>query len=235
MPETQSAIGVQFESALPVGSNRAASRFGPRRLRRSARERCPQDLTLLGGCRLNVWACKFGLFFAGAPRVQVRLIWGLGSSFLLWILTVWRLFSVRSNHGTGRNEARGCPRTLRRTPLPMCLPWNAPLARIRIPRRIPHVHAGQEIRVGTCHRSWRIRQAHSAVLSLVDGIFGDYISSLGGIWGTQFPRMTISLHFSVALFNRRSFRPPLPTRRRGYGSCMGWGLGFGSSGGFLVP
>src|SRR5882672_7340975 len=45
------------------------------------------------------------------------------------------------------------------------------------------------------------------------GIFGGLLSSLGGIWGTQFPPHDHLFAFCRRSLDRRSFRSPLPTRR----------------------
>ncbi len=151
MPETQSAIGVQFESPLSRWL-----RIEPLLGLAFGVSGGLLESAVLKIARLNVWACIWIVF--RPARHESRCGTDLGFGFLLPSVDTHRrrLFSVRSNHGTVRNEARGCPRTLRRTRCLCALPWNARWPRIRYPRRIPHVHAGQEIRVGTCHRSWRI-------------------------------------------------------------------------------
>src|SRR5467141_1539891 len=57
------------------------------------------------------------------------------------------------------------------------------------------------------------------------GIFGGLLSSLGGIWGTQFPPHDHFFAFCRRSFNRRSFRPPLPTRRPRLWILHGMGAG----------
>src|SRR5260221_992815 len=47
--------------------------------------------------------------------------------------------------------------------------------------------------------------------------------------------MTISLHFAVALLIGVAFGLLFQRDVRGYGSCMGWGLGFGIFWWFLGP
>src|SRR5882724_10635211 len=109
MPETQSAIGGQFESPL---------------------SRWLRIEPLLGlafgvsGGLLESAVLKTSLFSGG--------LLGLTFGFLLPSVDTHRrrLFSVRSNHGPVRNEARGCPRTLRRTRCLCALPWNARWPRI---------------------------------------------------------------------------------------------------------
>jgi len=110
-----------------------------------------------GGLLGLTFGLAFGLFFARrATSPGAGLTWGLGSSFLLWILTAGGFFQFVAT--TGRfamrlQDAQGHFAELVAYVLCLGMPVGVGLG---YPGRIPHVQAGQEIRVGTCHRSWRI-------------------------------------------------------------------------------
>ncbi len=86
MPETQSAIGVQFESPLSRWL-RIEPLLG-------------LAFGVSGGLLGLTFGLAFGLFFARrATSPGAGLIWGLGSSFLLWILTAGGFFQFVATTG----------------------------------------------------------------------------------------------------------------------------------------
>jgi hypothetical protein len=64
---------------------------------------------------------------------------------------------------------------------------------------------------------------------------GDYFPLLAGFGELSSRHMTISLHFAMALLIGVTFGLLFQRDVRGYGSCMGWGLGFGIFWWFFGP
>ena len=113
---------------------------------------------LSGGLLGAAFGLAFGLFFARrATSPGAGLIWGLGSSFLLWILTAGGFFHLASVCQTFSHDVPGRPSTLLRTRCLCALPWNARRGRIGYSGRTPRVQTGQKICLGPRHSSWRFR------------------------------------------------------------------------------
>src|SRR6266446_4679033 len=109
MPETQSAIGGQFESPLsrwlriePL----LGLAFG---VSGGLLESAVLKTSLFSGGLLGLtFGLAFGLFFARrATSPGAGLIWGLGSSFLLWILTAGGFFQFVATTGHFKMRIKG--------------------------------------------------------------------------------------------------------------------------------
>jgi len=193
--------------------------------------------SLLGGGLLGAtFGLAFGLFFARrATSPGAGLIWGLGSSFLLWILTAGGFFhfvETTGRSGMMLQDAQGHFSQLVAYVLCLGMP----------------VGVGLGIRGGL--RSSRPGKKFAWGRAIVAGgfagtlgglIFGRWVSSgnyyplLVGFGELSSRRMTISFHFAVALLIGVTFGLLFQRDVRGYGSCMGWGLGFGIFWWFFGP
>ena len=237
MPEQKSMMDTQFESTLsyPVWIEPlfgfALGTFG------GLLQSVLLNTSLFSGGLLGAaFGLAFGLFFARrATSPGAGLIWGLGSSFLLWILTAGGFFHFVATTGhsaTMLRDAQGHFSELVAYVLCLGMP----------------VGVGLGIRGGL--RSSRPDKKFAWGRAIVAGgfagtlgglIFGKWVSS-----GNYYPllvrfgelssrRMTISLHFAVALLIGVTFGLLFQRDVRGYGSCMGWGLGFGIFWWFFGP
>ena len=181
------------------------------------------------GLTSAAFGLAFGTFFAQrASSPGAGLIWGLGSSFLLWVISAGSLFhfAALTEHSSSMFEDAqahfpelvGCL---------LCL--GAPVG----------VGLGIRgaLRASTADRkfAWGRAIVAGGLSGALGGfIFGRWVSS-----GDYFPLLvgfgelssrskTIVLHFVVAFFIIGVFFGLLFQRDvRGCGSCMGWGLGFG--------
>jgi uncharacterized membrane protein YagU involved in acid resistance len=169
----------------------------------------------------------FGLFFARrATSPGAGLIWGLGSSFLLWILTAGGVFHLAT--ATGRSAMM----------LKDAQEHFSQLVAYVLCLGMP-VGFGLGVRGG--FRSSRPDKRFAWGRAIVAGgfagtlgglIFGKWVSSGGyyplleGFGDLSSRGMTISLHFAIALLIGMTFGLLFQRDVRGYGSCMGWGLGF---------
>lgn len=237
MPETQSRMDAQFESALfrsvwiePLLGLAIGASGG-------LLECAVLSTSLLRGGLLGAaFGLAFGLFFARrATSPGAGLIWGLGSSFLLWILTAGGFF--RFVVTTGRSammlqDAQGHFSQLVAYVLCLGMPVGIGLG----------IWGGfRASRPGNKFAWGRAIVAGGIAGTLGGLIFGRWVSSgnyyplLVGFGELSSRRMTISLHFAIALLIGVTFGLLFQRDVRGYGSCMGWGLGFGIFWWFFGP
>jgi hypothetical protein len=235
--ETQTALHAQFDLALSR-SPRIESLLGVALgvsggLLESA---LLKSSLLLGGLLGASFGLVFGLFFARrATSPGAGLIWGLGSSFLLWILTAGGFFHLAAI--TGRSGM-------------MLLD-----AQSRFPELVGDLLCiGMPVGVGLGIRgglrtsgpdmkfAWgRAIVAGGFAGTLGGFIFGRWVSSgdyfplLAGFGELSSRSMTIVIHFAIALLIGVTFGLLFQRDVRGYGSCMGWGLGFGIFWWFFGP
>jgi hypothetical protein len=237
MSEAQSTIGAQFESALSrwlrieplLGLALGASG--------GLLESALLKTSLFSGGLLGIaFGLAFGLFFAQrATTPGAGLVWGLGSSFLLWILTSGGFFHFVAT--TGRSamtlqNAQGHFSQLVAYVLCLGMPVGVGLGvrgGFRAPRPEKKFAWGRAIVAG----------GFAGTLGgLIFGKWvssGDYFPLLVGFGELSSRRMTISLHFAIALLIGVTFGLLFQRDVRGYGSCMGWGLGFGIFWWFFGP
>src|SRR5260370_8067900 len=237
MPETQSVIGGQFESPLsrwlriePL----LGLAFG---VSGGLLESAVLKTSLFSGGLLGLtFGLAFGLFFARrATSPGAALIWGLGSSFLLWILTAGAFFHFLAP--TGRfamrlEDAQGHFAELVAYVLCLGMPVGVGLG-IRGAFRASRPDK---------KFAWRRAIVAGGFAGTLGGLIfgrwvssGDYFPLLAGFGEFTSRRMTISLHFAIALLIGVTFGLLFQRDVRGYGSCMGWGLGFGIFWWFFGP
>ena len=193
--------------------------------------------SLLGGGLLGAtFGLAFGLFFARrATSPGAGLIWGLGSSFLLWILTAGGFFHIVET--TGRSgmmlqDAQGHFSQLVAYVLCLGMPVGVGLG----------IRGGLRSSSPDKRFAWGRAIVAGGFAGTLGGlIFGRWVSSgnyyplLVGFGEFSSRSMTISLHFAVALLIGITFGLLFQRDVRGYGSCMGWGLGFGIFWWFFGP
>ncbi len=201
MPETQSAIGVQFESALSRWLRIEPLLGLALGVSGGLLESAVLKTSLFSGGLLGLtFGLAFGLFFARrATSPGAGLIWGLGSSFLLWILTAGGFFQFVAT--TGRfamrlEDAQGHFAELVAYVLCLGMPVGLGLG----------IRGG--FRTSTPDKKFASGRAIVAggLAGTLGGLIfgrwvssGDYFPLLAGFGELSSRRMTISLHFAVAL------------------------------------
>ncbi len=237
MPEMRSAIGAQFE--LPFSRWIRIEPLLGLALGASGGllESAILKASLFSGGLLGMsFGLAFGLFFARrATSPGAGLIWGLGSSFLLWILTAGGFFIFVAT--TGRfamrlQDAQGHFAELVAYVLCLGMPVGVGLG-IRGAFRASRPDK---------KFAWRRAIVAGGFAGTLGGLIfgrwvssGDYFPLLAGFGEFTSRRMTISLHFAIALLIGVTFGLLFQRDVRGYGSCMGWGLGFGIFWWFFGP
>ncbi len=237
MSETQTALGAQFDLALSRSRSIEPLLGLALGVSGGLLESAVVKSSLLSGGLLGAsFGLVFGLFFARrATSPGAGLIWGLGSSFLLWILTAGGFFHLGAI--TGRSA--------------MMLQD----AQARFPELVGDLLCiGMPVGMGLGIRggfrtsrpdkkfAWgRAIVAGGSAGTLGGFIFGRWVSSgdyfplLAGFGELSSRSMTIFLHFAIALLIGVTFGLLFQRDVRGYGSCMGWGLGFGIFWWFFGP
>jgi hypothetical protein len=228
MPETQPRIRSHLESAVfrllriePV-LGLAIGGFG------GLLESAVISTSLLKSVLLGAsFGFTFALLFVRrATSPGAGLIWGLGSAFLLWILTAGELchFVVTNGHSTTMiQDAQGRFPELVANILCFGMPVGAGLGirgALRVPKPDRKFAWGRAIVAG------------GLAGTLGGVVFGKWVSSgnyyplLMGLGELSSRHMTIALHFAIALLIGVTFGLLFQRDVRGYGPCMGWGLGF---------
>jgi len=237
MPEMQSAIGAQLEPPLS-GWLRIEPLLG---LVLGASggllESAILKTSLFSGGLLGLaFGLAFGLFFARrASSPGAGLIWGLGSSFLLWILTAGGFFHFVATIGRSAmrlQDAQGHFSELVAHVVCLGMPVGVGLG----------VRGGFRASNEKKKFSWARAIVAGGFAGTLGGLIfgrwvssGDYFPLLVGFGELGSRSMTISLHFAVALLIGVAFGLLFQRDVRGYGSCMGWGLGFGIFWWFFGP
>ncbi|HET8923659.1 MAG TPA: hypothetical protein VFN26_11775 [Candidatus Acidoferrum sp.] len=237
MSETQTALDAQFDLALSR-SPRIEPLLGlVLGVLGGLLESAVLKSSLLPGGLLGAgFGLVFGLFFARrATSPGTGLIWSLGSSFLLWIFTTGSFFhfaALAERSATMLQDAQARFPELVGDLLCIGMP----------------VGVGLGIRGG--FRASRPNNKFAWGRAIVAGGFagtlggfifgrwvssGDYFPLLAGFGEFSSRSMTILLHFAIALSIGVTFGLLFQRDVRGYGSCMGWGLGFGIFWWFFGP
>src|SRR5713101_1464202 len=228
MPETQSAIAARFESTL-YRAVRTEPLLG---LALGASGGLVESAVLktshLSGTVLGMtFGFAFGLLFARrAISPGSGLIWGLGASFFLWLLVPGGFFniavSVRSS-ALMLQDARGHFPELVGYLLCLGMPVGVGLGICGAIRR-PDLNRSF---------SWGRATVAGGFAGTLGGLIfgrwvssGDYFPLLAGFGELSSRSMTIALHFAIALLIGVTFGLLFQRDVRGYGSCMGWGLGY---------
>jgi uncharacterized membrane protein YagU involved in acid resistance len=179
---------------------------------------------VLGG----ILGLLFGMFFAKrATSPGAGLIWGLAAAFLLWVIgpASMRMFRFGSGH-------------------PMMMVQDA---LERFPVLVGHlIFLGMPVGValgirgalGAGEQGAKFHWGRAIVAGGLAGALGGFIFGRWVASGEYFPLLagygelstrsaTVLLHFGVALLIGVTFGMLFQMDVRGYGSCMGWGLGYG--------
>jgi hypothetical protein len=235
--ETQTALHVQFALALSR-SPRIEPLLGlALGLSGGLLESVLLNNSLFSGGLLGAsFGLVFGLLFAKrATSPGAGLIWGLGSAFFLWILTAGGFFHLAAVIGRSAmmlQDAQVHFPELVGDMLCIAMPVGVGLG-IRGEFRA----SGPKTRF-----AWARAIVAGGFAGTLGGfIFGRWVSSgdyfplLAGFGELASRSMTIFLHFAVALLIGVAFGLLFQRDVRGYGSCMGWGLGFGIFWWFFGP
>ena len=189
-----------------------------------------------GGLLGAAFGLAFGLFFARrATSPGAGLIWGLGSSFLLWILVPGGFFRLAAGTGSSTmtlQDAQGHFSHLVAYVLCLGMPVGVGLG---IRGAICTVTPDQKF-------AWGRAVVAGGFAGTLGGLIfgrwvssGDYFPLLAGFGELSSRSMTIALHFAIALLIGVTFGLLFQRDVRGYGSCMGWGLGYGILWWFFGP
>ena len=191
---------------------------------------------LHGGLLGAMFGLAFGLFFARrATSSGAGLIWGLGFSFLSWMLTAGGFFhfaAAAGSSGVMFEDAQKHFPELVGYLLCFGMPVGIGLG----------VRGGLRAAKPNQKFAWgRAISAGASAGTLGGFVFGRWVSSGGyfpllvGFGELHSRAATILLHFAVALLIGVTFGLLFQRDVRGYGSCMGWGLGFGIFWWFFGP
>src|SRR5260370_21263132 len=178
----------------------------------------------------------FGLFFSRrADSPGAGVIWGLGSAFLLWTAVPAGLGPLLPGFGTSASMLRDAQeRFPDLVAYLVCLGMPLGLVlgirgALRFKTEQPSFSWGRAIVVG----------GFSGLLGgMIFGRWmsaGDFFPLLAGLGVIHSHDVTVALHFGIAILIGVSFWVLFQRDVRGYGSCMGWGLGYGILWWFLGP
>ena len=179
---------------------------------------------LLGG----LFGFVFGLFFAKrATNSGAGLIWGLGSALLLWVMIpagILPLLAGSSRSMGMLSDARAQFPELVAYLLCLGMPVGVALGvrgGLRSRVRQPQFSTGRAIVAG-------------GLAGTLGGVIfgrwmseGDFFPLLAGFGKLHSHTASMTLHFGIALVIGATFGMLFQRDIRGYGSSMGWGLGYG--------
>lgn len=202
---------------------------------------------LLGKAALGSWTSRdvlfaaffgliFGLLFSKrATSLGAGLIWGLGFAFFLWIAIpagLGHLLSGSGHSGSMFGDAQDHLPEL--VAFLVCLGMPVGLA-MGIRGAIQN-HAKQP------PFSWERAILVGGFAGLLGGMIfgrwmsvGDFFPLLAGLGMIHSHETTVALHFGIAILIGVSFGLLFQRDVRGYGSSMGWGLGYGIFWWFFGP
>lgn len=202
---------------------------------------------LLGRAALGSWTSRdllvaalfgliFGLFFSKrATSAGAGLIWGLGAAFLLWIAVHAGLAPLLSGFRPSGTMLGGAQQHFPDlVAYLVCLGMPVGLVLgvrggIRNKGKQPPFSWGRAIIVG----------GFSGLLGgMIFGRWmsaGDFFPLLAGMGVIHSHAVTVQLHFIIAILIGASFGLLFQQDIRGYGSSMGWGLGYGIFWWFFGP
>jgi len=179
---------------------------------------------LLGG----LFGLAFALFFARrATSSGAGLIWGVASALLLWVMLPAGIMPmlVSSRHSMGMlSDARAQFPELVAYLICLGMPVGVTLG----------IRGG--LRASTAQPQFRIGRAIVAggLAGTLGGLIfgrwmseGDFFPLVAGFGEPHSRTANMTLHFSVALLIGATFGMLFQRDIRGYGSSMGWGLGYG--------
>ena len=179
---------------------------------------------LLGG----IFGLAFSLFFARrATTPGAGLIWGLGSALLLWFVMPdgIHVLLLRSASSTAMlNDAQARFPQLVAYLVCLGMPVGVVLG----------IRGGLRPKEGEPQFRWGRAVAAGGLAGTIGGLAfsgweyaGGYLPLLEGLPDFQSQTRAVIMHFLVALLIGSIFGILFQRDVRGYGSSMGWGLGFG--------
>jgi hypothetical protein len=188
--------------------------------------------TLLGA----LFGLAFGLFFA--PRAAssgAGLIWGLGAAFLLWLVLPAGILPLLA--GSGHSMAR---LTDARNQFPELVAY---LICLGMPVGVTlGIRGGSGGRLADSPFHWWRAIIVGGFAGVLGGIIsgrwssaGDFFPLIAGLGAANSRIATVALQFGIAVLIGSSFGLLFQRDARGYGSSMGWGLGFAIFWWFLGP
>lgn len=193
--------------------------------------------SLVSGTMLGcLFGLAFGLFFAHrATSSGAGLIWGLGAAFLLWLVLPAGILPllIGSGHSMAKlGDARDQFPKLVAYLICLGMPVGVTLGvrgSFRGKLKNQPFHWWRAIMVG----------GFSGVLGGMIfarwSVAGDFFPLIGGLVEPHSRIATVAVEFGVAMFIGSSFGLLFQGDVRGYGSSMGWGLGFAIFWWFLGP
>src|SRR6516162_8431236 len=179
---------------------------------------------LLGG----IFGLAFGLFFARrAITPGAGLIWGVGCALLLWFVVPTGIgaFLLRSGSSDAMlNDARA--RFPQLVSYVVCLGMPVGVL-LGVRGALRTNHGQQQFRWGRAVAAGGLAGTISGLAFSGWEYAGGYLPLLGGLPDFQSQARAVIMHFLVALLIGSIFGILFQRDVRGYGSSMGWGLGFG--------
>ena len=194
---------------------------------------------LIGKAALGSWTTRdlllaglfgliFGLFFSKrATSPGAGLIWGLGAAFLLWIVIpagFGHLLSGFGHSGSMFGDAQEHFPELVAYLVCLGMPVGLVLG----------FRSGLRHKADQPAFSWGRAIVVGGFSGLLGGMIfgrwmsaGDFFPLLAGLGVIHSHNATVALHFCVAILIGASFGLLFQRDVRGYGSSMGWGLGYG--------
>ena len=170
----------------------------------------------------------FGLFFAQrATTPGAGLIWGVGSAFLLWVTVPAGILPMLTDSSRSMGMLSDA-----RAQFPELVAY---LLCLGMPVGIGLGVRG-EFRARAAQAQFRIGRAIVAggLAGILGGLIfgrwmsaGDFFPLVAGFGELHSHATTLGLHFGIALLIGATFGLLFQRDVRGYGSSMGWGLGYG--------
>ena len=184
----------------------------------------------------SLFGLAFGLFFAyRATSSGAGLIWGLGAAFLLWLVLPAGILPLLA--GSGRSMAKLADA---REQFPELVAY---LICLGMPVGVTlGVRGGLRGRLKNPPFHWWRAIIVGGFAGVLGGMIfgrwssaGDFFPLIAGLGELHSRIATVGLQFGVATIIGSSFGLLFQRDVRGYGSSMGWGLGFGIFWWFLGP
>jgi hypothetical protein len=184
----------------------------------------------------SLFGLAFGLFFAyRATSSGAGLIWGLGAAFLLWLVLPAGILPVLA--GSGHTMAKLADA---REQFPELVAY---LICLGMPVGVTlGVRGGLRGRLKNPQFHWWRAIIVGGFAGVLGGMIfgrwssaGDFFPLIAGLGELHSRIATVGLQFGVATIIGSSFGLLFQRDVRGYGSSMGWGLGFGIFWWFLGP
>jgi hypothetical protein len=188
--------------------------------------------TLVGA----LFGLAFGLFFAHrATSSGAGLIWGLGAALLLWLILpvgILPLFSGATRSMAQLTDARDHFPELVAYLTCLGMPVGVALG----------IRGGRRNKLKKSPFHWWRAIIAGGFAGIIGGMIfgrwssaGDFFPLIAGLDRLNSHAAAVVLQFSVAMFIGASFGLLFQRDVRGYGSSMGWGLGFAIFWWFLGP